>query len=60
LFESADLNSLGGLSMKTKVFERNVGTRDELLARILGAVAPIKERAVQLKTNNTRSVHMSC
>jgi len=35
--------------MKSKVFERNVDTRDELLARILGAAPHIKERDVHLR-----------
>jgi hypothetical protein len=42
-------NFVRGLSMKSKVFERNLDTRDELLARILGAAAHIKERDVHLR-----------
>ena len=35
--------------MKSKVYKRNVYTRDKLLARILDAVARIKEREDQLR-----------
>jgi hypothetical protein len=42
-------NFVKGLSMKGKVFERNVDKRDELLARILGAAARTREREVQLR-----------
>jgi hypothetical protein len=42
-------NFVRGLLMKSKVFERNVDTRDELLARILDAASHIKEREVQLR-----------
>jgi hypothetical protein len=42
-------NFVRGLSMKSKVFERNVDTRDQLIARILNAAFHIKEREVQLR-----------
>jgi hypothetical protein len=35
--------------MKSKVYKRNVYTRDELLARILDAAARIKKREDQLR-----------
>jgi hypothetical protein len=43
------LNFVRGLSMKSKVFERNVDTQDEFRARILDAASHIKEREVQLR-----------
>jgi len=42
-------NFVRGLSMKSKVSERIVDTRDELLARILGAAVRTRERAGQLR-----------
>jgi hypothetical protein len=54
LFESADF--VRGLSIKNKVFERYVDTRDELLARILGAAVSIENREDQLR-RTTRDLH---
>jgi hypothetical protein len=42
--------SIRGLSMKRKVFERNMDTPDEFLVRILGCCCP--QRGAQ--TNSTR------
>jgi hypothetical protein len=41
--------SIRGLSIKRKVFERNMDTPDELLARIFGSAARVKERENQPK-----------
>jgi hypothetical protein len=51
LFESSDLTPLDFCFcgwMKSEVYKRKVDTRDEFLARILGAAARIKEREDQL------------
>jgi len=49
-------NFFRGLSIKSKVFERLVDTRDELLARILGAAASIEKCEDQLR-RTTRDLH---
>jgi len=45
--------------MKSEDYKRK-DTREELLVRIRDAAACIRKREDQLKTNNTRSWHMSC
>jgi len=42
-------NFVRGLSIKSKVFERDVDTREEMLSRILGAAVRTMEHAVQLR-----------
>jgi hypothetical protein len=60
LFESPDLTLLYffffGL-MKGAVYERNVGTQNKLLPRILDAAARINEKRRSTQTKNTRSSH---
>jgi hypothetical protein len=46
--------------MKRELYKRKVDTREELLARILGAAARVKKREDRLKTKNTLSSHTSC
>jgi hypothetical protein len=61
LFESPDLGleirttlSVRVLSMNGKVFERNMDTPDELLARILGTAARIEELTRTARDLRTR------
>jgi hypothetical protein len=52
LFESPDLTLLDVCLwgwMKSEVYKRKVDTRDELLARILGAFACVRTREDQLR-----------
>jgi hypothetical protein len=58
LFESPDLTLLDFCLwcwMKSEVYKRKVGTRDESLARILDAVARINKAENQLRLKKTRS-----